>query len=157
MTHSTPGISGYDPVSYFTKGMAQRGSGYHVADHEGVTYAFASEENKELFQASPNKYAPAYGGWCAYGVAVGKKFVADPTVWKIVDGTLYLNLDRGIQSKWNKDIPGHIETGNANWKGIKDKAPGRFVMKAEYARGVKSHGPFPPRTIFKRKRRNESC
>ena len=123
VTHSTPGIGGYDPVSYFTKGTAQRGSGYHVADYQGVTYAFVSEENKELFEANPGKYAPAYGGWCAYGVAVGKKFVADPEVWKIVKGKLYLNLDRDIQAKWDKDIPGYIKTGNDNWKEIRDKAP----------------------------------
>ena len=123
VVHSTPGISGYDPVSYFTEGKPQRGSGYHVADYKGVTYAFASEEHKDMFEANPEKYAPAYGGWCAYGVAVGKKFVTDPEVWKIVNGKLYLNLDRGIQSKWNKDIPGYIKTGNENWKEIRDKAP----------------------------------
>ncbi len=123
VTHSTPGISGYDPVSYFTEGRPQRGSGYHVADYRGVTYAFTSEEHKEMFEANPEKYTPAYGGWCAYGVAVGKKFVADPKVWKIVNGTLYLNLDRDIQSKWKKDIPGYIKTGDQNWTEIRDKAP----------------------------------
>lgn len=122
VTHSTPGISGYDPVSYFTEGTPQRGSGYHVADYQGVTYAFASADNKETFQANPSKYAPAYGGWCAYGVAVGKKFVADPEVWKIVKGKLYVNLDRDIQSKWNEDIPGYIDTANANWNEIRDTA-----------------------------------
>ena len=123
VTHSTPGISGYDPVSYFTKGRPQRGSGYHVTDYKGVTYVFASEEHKELFEANPEKYTPAYGGWCAYGVAVGKKFVADPEVWKIVNGTLYLNLDRDIQTKWKKDIPGYIKTADQNWTEIRDKAP----------------------------------
>ena len=123
VVHNLPGISGYDPVSYFTEGKPQRGSGYHVADYQGVTYAFASEEHKDMFEANPEKYVPAYGGWCAYGVAVGKKFVADPEVWKVVNGKLYLNLDRDIQSKWNKDIPGYIKTGNKNWKEIRDKAP----------------------------------
>ncbi len=122
-THSTPGISGYDPVAYFTEGTPQRGSGYHVSDYKGVTYAFASEEHKEMFEANPSKYAPAYGGWCAYGVAVGKKFVTDPEVWKIVKGKLYLNLDRDIQSTWAKDIPGYIQTADANWVEIQDKAP----------------------------------
>lgn len=122
-THSTPGIGGYDPVSYFLEGKPQRGSGYHVTDYKGVTYAFASEEHKEMFEANPEKYAPAYGGWCAYGVAVGKKFVADPQVWKIVNGKLYVNLDRDIQAKWNKDIPGYIQTADANWVEIQDKAP----------------------------------
>ncbi len=122
-TNSTPGIGGYDPVAYFQAGQAQRGSGYYVADYKGVSYAFTSEDNMETFEANPEKYVPAYGGWCAYGVAVGKKFVADPEVWKIVNGKLYLNLDRGIQSKWNEDIPGHIKTANENWKEIRDKAP----------------------------------
>ena len=123
VTHSTPGISGYDPVAYFTEKKPMRGSGYHVTEYKGVTYAFVSKENKEMFEGKPEKFVPAYGGYCAYGAAVGKKFVADPEVWKIVDGTLYLNLDKGIQDKWNKDIPGYIKKADANWKDIKDKAP----------------------------------
>ncbi|MGE0475032.1 MAG: YHS domain-containing (seleno)protein [Nitrospirales bacterium] len=123
VTHSTPGISGYDPVAYFTDGKPMKGSGYHVAEHKGVTYAFASKEHKNAFEANPEKYVPAYGGYCAYGVAVGKKFVSDPEAWKIVQGKLYLNLDKDIQSKWAKDIPGYIKKSEANWKEIKDKAP----------------------------------
>ena len=122
-THSTPGLSGYDPVAYFTDGKPVRGSGYHVSVHEGVTYAFASEEHQETFEANPEKYVPAYGGYCAYGVAAGKKPVADPEVWRIVDGKLYVNLDQNIQSKWAKDIPGYIKKADANWVEIKDKAP----------------------------------
>ena len=121
--HSTPGLGGYDPVSYFIEAKPARGSGYYVTVHDGVTYAFASEAHLKLFTANPQKYLPAYGGYCAYGVAVGKKFVTDPEVWKIVDGILYLNLDKGIQHKWEKDIPGHIRKANANWPDIKDKAP----------------------------------
>jgi YHS domain-containing protein len=123
VSHSTPGLSGYDPVAYFTEGKPMKGSGYHVAEHEGVTYAFATKEHKEMFKANPGKYVPAYGGYCAYGVAVGKKFVSDPEAWKIVQGKLYLNLDRDIQSKWVKDIPGYLKKSEANWKEIKDKAP----------------------------------
>ena len=123
VTYSTPGISGYDPVAYFTDGKPMKGSGYHVAEYQGVTYVFASKEHKNMFEAHPEKYVPAYGGYCAYGVAVGKKFVSDPEAWKIVQGKLYLNLDRDIQSKWVKDIPGYIKKSEANWKEIKDKAP----------------------------------
>ncbi|GJL55379.1 MAG: hypothetical protein NPIRA02_25110 [Nitrospirales bacterium] len=122
-TNSTPGISGYDPVGYFTEGKPMKGSGYHVAEFDGVTYAFVSEEHKDMFEGNPEKYVPAYGGYCAYGVAVGKKFVSDPEAWKIVDGRLYLNLDQDIQSKWLKDIPGYIEQSEANWKEIKGRAP----------------------------------
>jgi YHS domain-containing protein len=121
VTHSTPGISGYDPVAYFTDGKPVRGSGYHVAIQDGVTYVFANAEHKKLFIANPNKYLPAYGGYCAYGVSVGKKFVADPEVWKVVAGTLYLNLDKGIQDKWQKDVPGNIKKADKNWGEIKDK------------------------------------
>ncbi|GJL64852.1 MAG: hypothetical protein NPIRA04_35060 [Nitrospirales bacterium] len=122
-TKSTPGISGYDPVAYFTEGKPMKGSGYHVVDYHGVTYVFANEDHKEMFEANPDKYVPAYGGYCAYGVAVGKKFVSDPEAWKIVEGRLYLNLDRDIQNKWLKDIPGYIEQSEENWKDIKGKAP----------------------------------
>ena len=122
-SYSTPGISGYDPVAYFADGKAVRGSGYHVAVVDGVTYAFASVEHKKQFEANPQKYLPAYGGYCAYGLGVGKKFVADPEVWKIVNGILYLNLDKGIQEKWEKDIPGYIKKGDANWATMKDKKP----------------------------------
>ncbi|WP_342348956.1 YHS domain-containing (seleno)protein [uncultured Nitrospira sp.] len=123
VTNSTPGISGYDPVAYFMDGKPMRGSGYHVAEHEGVTYAFGTKEHKEMFEANPGKYVPAYGGYCAYGVAVGKKFVSDPEAWEIVQGKLYLNLDRDIQGKWAKDIPGYLKKFEANWKETKDKAP----------------------------------
>lgn len=122
--HSTPGLSGYDPVAYFTDAKPIRGSGYHTAVYDGITYAFATAEHRTMFLANPQKYLPAYGGYCAYGVAIGKKFVADPEVWRVQDGTLYLNLDRDIQMKWEKDLPGYIRKGNANWSDIRDKAPG---------------------------------
>ena len=120
-SHSTPGLSGYDPVAYFTDGKPVRGSGFHVAVVDGVTYAFASAEHQKMFEANPQKYLPAYGGYCAYGLGVGKKFVADPEVWRIVEGKLYLNLDKGIQQKWEKDIPGFIKKGDSNWVTMKDK------------------------------------
>ena len=123
VTHSTPGINGYDPVAYFTDGQPMKGSGYHVAEFRGVTYVFASKEHQEMFEDNPEKYVPAYGGYCAYGVAVGKKFVSDPEAWRIVQGKLYLNLDKNIQSKWQKDIPEYIKKAEANWPNIKDKAP----------------------------------
>ncbi len=122
-THSTPGLSGYDPVAYFTDGKPMKGSGFHTAVYEGVTYAFASEEHQKQFQANPRKFLPAFGGYCAYGLAVGKKFVADPEVWRIVQGKLYLNLDKSIQRKWEKDITGYINQAEVNWTKIRDRAP----------------------------------
>jgi YHS domain-containing protein len=121
--HSTVGVSGYDLVSYRTGEKPVRGNGNHVAVHDGVTYLFASEANRKQFEADPEKYLPAFGGYCAYGVAVGKKFVGDPDVWEIVDGRLYLNLDNKIKGLWTKDIPGNIEKANAKWPRIKDEMP----------------------------------
>ena len=67
-----------------------------------------------------------YGGYCAYGVALGKKFWGDPEVWEIVDGTLYLNLDKSIQQEWDKDKAGYITKAGSNWPAIKDKSPGEL-------------------------------
>lgn len=122
-TVNTVGVNGYDLVTYHSEKRPLRGNGNYVSVHDGVTYLFTSESNKKKFDKNPEKYLPAYGGWCAYGVAVGKKFAADPEVWEIVDGKLYLNLDSGIKKEWRKDIPGNIKKANANWKKIRDKSP----------------------------------
>ena len=120
---ATIGVSGYDVVSYHTEKRPLRGNGHFVSEYDGVAYLFANEDNKQRFDANPEQYVPAYGGFCAFGVSVGKKFYADPEVWRIVDGTLYLNLDARIQQEWLKDVPGRIKTANANWATIKDTAP----------------------------------
>ena len=116
---STVGAGGYDVVSYHT-GNPQPGTGFNKSVHDGVTYVFISEENKDTFEKNPHKYLPAYGGYCAYGVAVGQKFVASPEVWKIEDGVLYFNLDKNIQAKWEEDLNGHINKADKNWKQIKN-------------------------------------
>ena len=121
---ATAGAGGYDPVAYFTESKAVKGSGRYTAEHRGVTYLFSNEANRDAFKKDPARYLPAYGGYCAYGVAIGKKFWADPAVWEIVDGTLYLNLDKPIQQEWDKDKPGYITKADSNWGSIKDKSPG---------------------------------
>lgn len=120
VAHSTVGVGGYDLVSYRTGEKPVRGNGNHVVVHDGVTYLFQSEENKEAFETDPARFLPAYGGYCAYGVAVGKKFVGDPDVWAIVDDRLYLNLDTKIQGLWTKDVPGHIAKADAKWSKIRE-------------------------------------
>ena len=112
------GVQGYDLVAYHTKSKALRGNGHNVAVHDGISYQFMNADNRKAFEENPAKYLPAYGGYCAFGVAKGKKFSADPTVWKVVDGTLYLNLDKKIQGLWNEDIPGLIKDADKNWSGI---------------------------------------
>jgi len=119
----TTGMQGYDLVSYHTSKRPLHGNGHFLAVHDSVTYLFVNEENQAAFERDPQKYLPAYGGYCAFGVSVGKKFVGDPEVWRLVDGRLYLNLDENIQDQWLKDVPGRIKTANENWQRIKDKPP----------------------------------
>ena len=121
--HSTPAVQGYDVVTYHTDKRPLRGNGNFVANHDGATYQFSSKENLALFKADPEKYVPAYNGYCAFGVSVGKKFIGDPEVWRVVDGKTYLNLDAGIQNEWLKDVPGRIKTADKTWKKIKHKSP----------------------------------
>ena len=80
-----------------------------------VNYLFVSKANADSFAADAEKYLPAYGGYCAYGAAVGKKFIADPTVWEVVDGRLYLNLDNGVKKIWLQDTAGNIASADAQW------------------------------------------
>lgn len=115
-------IHGYDPVAYHTDGVAMVGSAKHTAVHEGAAYRFVSQANRERFETSPGKYVPRYGGFCAFGVSVNKKFDGDPRVWEIVDGKLYFNLDPEIQSTWAEDIPGNVRKADHNWSRIRDKA-----------------------------------
>lgn len=116
-------VRGHDVVAYFTESKPVRGNSKFAVIHKEATYRFASQANLDAFKANPAKFEPAYGGYCAYGVAVGAKFDGDPNNWKIVDGKLYLNLDDGIQETWLKDVPGNIKKAEANWPGIKGKAP----------------------------------
>lgn len=120
---STTGVAGYDLVSYQNGKRPIRGNGHFLSVQNGVTYLFANADNKADFDRNPGKYLPAYGGYCAFGVSVGKKFVGDPEVWRIIDGALYLNLDENIQDQWLKDVPGRIKTANTNWTKIRNKAP----------------------------------
>lgn len=111
-------IEGYDPVAYFTDGRPVAGSKEHTFDWRGATWRFATAEHRDLFAAEPEKYAPQYGGYCAWAVANGYTASIDPEAWKIVDGKLYLNYDKDVQKKWSEDIPGNIAKGDANWPGL---------------------------------------
>jgi len=114
-------IEGYDPVAYFTDGKPVEGDSDYSYEWMDATWYFASAENRDLFAADPEKYAPQYGGYCAYAVSQGGTATIDPEAWRIEDGKLYLNLNKDIQATWMKDIPGYIEKANANWPGIREK------------------------------------
>jgi len=111
-------IKGYDVVAYFTQGKPVEGSSDHEFEWNGATWRFASAEHKQLFAKDPAKYAPQYGGFCAFGVSRGYAVGVDPEAWRIVDGKLYLNYDRNVQAEWLKDIPGYIAKADANWPKI---------------------------------------
>ena len=111
-------MRGYDPVAYFEVSAPTPGHAEFAAVHEGATYYFASRENREAFEDDPERYAPAFGGYCAYGVSVGKKFDADPRYWTISGGRLYLNLNQEISRTFGEDVAGHVAEAETQWKKI---------------------------------------
>jgi YHS domain-containing protein len=119
-TLAGPGLAvhGYDAVSFFS-GSPAIGSDKFAVAHDGATYRFASQSNLDAFNADPGRYEPAYGGFCAYGAALGKKFDGDPKYWRVVDGKLYLNLNADIQAKWSEDVAGNLKTADQKWSRIK--------------------------------------
>ncbi|MEP3299105.1 MAG: YHS domain-containing (seleno)protein [Pseudoruegeria sp.] len=112
-------ISGYDPVGYFSDSEATKGSEEYTATYKNAIYHFSSAENRDLFRAAPSSYAPQYGGYCAFGVTMEKKFDVDPEAWRIVDNKLYLNLNKDVQKRWLTDVPGYIANANDIWPDIK--------------------------------------
>src|SRR5512139_2068111 len=109
-------IKGYDTVAYFKAGKAVKGSESFTFRWHDMTWHFSTKENRDLFAASPEKYAPQYDGWCAWAMTEARLAVTDPEVWTIVDGKLYLNCSREAYGKWSRDIPGHIKKADAIWK-----------------------------------------
>lgn len=108
-------IRGYDPVAYFAEGKPVKGNAQFTHAWKGATWRFASAANRDRFAAAPEKYAPQYGGYCAYGVASGYAVKTEPDAWRVVDGKLYLNYDRGVQASWAKDPAGYIRKADDNW------------------------------------------
>ncbi|SFC07083.1 YHS domain-containing (seleno)protein [Pseudoalteromonas denitrificans] len=111
-------LHGYDAVSYFTKNKPTKGSHSYTATHKSAIYQFASEQNRDKFKANPAKYAPQFGGFCAMGAALNKKLDVDPMAYRVVEGKLYLNLNKAVQKKWLTDLSGNLETANRVWFGI---------------------------------------
>lgn len=114
-------IEGTDPVAYFKQGRAVKGSGDFTHKWNGATWRFASQANRDAFAAAPQQYAPQFGGYCAWAVSQGYTASIDPEAWSIVDGKLYLNYSKGVQTQWKQDIPGNIAKAEANWPGIAKK------------------------------------
>jgi YHS domain-containing protein len=109
-------IKGYDAVAYFKAGKAVQGSASFTFQWHDLTWHFSTKENRDLFAASPEKYAPQYDGYCAWAMTETRLAVTDPEVWTIVDGKLYLNCSKEAYEKWSRDIPGHIKKADAIWR-----------------------------------------
>jgi YHS domain-containing protein len=114
-------IKGYDPVAYFTEKMPVKGNKDFQYEWSGAKWRFASEENMETFKGDPEKYAPRYGGHCAFGVANGYLVNIDPDAWTVYEGRLYLNYSLSVREQWKEDIPGNIRKADANWPNLKEE------------------------------------
>jgi len=120
---STPdgAIRGYDPVAYFTKGKPIKGDSKISFHWNNAEWYFSSEQNRDAFKTSPEKYAPQFGGYCAYGVADNHKAPTQPEAWTIVDGKLYLNYNLDVKTLWSKDQAGFIKKADALWPEVMKK------------------------------------
>ena len=114
-TKNDVAIDGTDPVAYFNESKPVQGSSQYKHQWKGTTWYFSSAENRDLFAQSPEKYAPQYGGYCAFAMANGDLVPIDPEAWSIVDGKLYLNYNQQVKSRWEKDIPGYIAKADQKW------------------------------------------
>jgi YHS domain-containing protein len=111
-------ILGYDPVAYFTDKKPVMGQDGYSFEWMGAKWKFASQAHLELFKAAPEKYAPQYGGYCAYGVAQGNLVSIEPDKFRVEGGKLYLNYNAEVQAKWVQDIPGFIKQADAKFAAL---------------------------------------
>ena len=115
-------LAGYDVVAYFTLSKAVEGNAEFTATHDGAIYRFSSQENRDLFNVNPSHYAPQYGGFCAYGAALGKKFDVDGKAFEIVDGKLYVNKNLDVYEIWVEEKAENIIAADMKWVTIEDIA-----------------------------------
>ena len=119
-------LAGHDAVAYHTEGKAIVGKAQYTVSHNNAIYRFSSSANRDKFRANPEKYAPAYGGYCAYGLSLGKKFSVDGKAFEIVNGILYVNKNLAVYKTWRKDIPGNIKKADAKWPQVKNTDPAKL-------------------------------
>lgn len=116
------GLHGADPVALVKSGTVVQGSSDLAATHEGVAYYFSSQANLDAFKAKPAGYAPEYGGFCAYGAAISKKFDGNPNYAAVEGGKLYVFLNKKVLEAFNKDKAGTLAKADGNWPKIEHKA-----------------------------------
>lgn len=108
-------IQGYDPVAFFTDHKPVKGDPKYLLKQDGAIYFFASQAHKDLFKASPARYEPEFGGYCAYGVSRNKLVEIDVDAFQIVDGRLLLQYSKGVRDSFNKDTKGNLIKAESNW------------------------------------------
>lgn len=111
-------LRGYDAVAYWTERRPVRGAAGFTHRWNGAEWRFSSAAHRDAFAKDPSRYAPRFGGYCAYAVSRGYTADGDPNVWRIVGGHLYLNYSKRAQSLWEEDVPGNIAKGGRNWPGV---------------------------------------
>lgn len=114
-------IKGYDPVAYFKEGKPVKGNTNYVYRWREADWHFSKKENLDAFKSAPEKFAPQYGGYCAYGTSQGYKAETAPDAWTVANGKLYLNYNTEVKTMWTKDQKAFIEKADANWPKIKSK------------------------------------
>jgi YHS domain-containing protein len=116
---SNKALGGYDTVSYFTDNEPAKGSSKYTTKYKGADWYFVSQTHLDLFKAEPEKYAPQYGGYCAWALSANNSFASgDPTQWAIVDNKLYLNYDKSVKAKWDAKRAFHIVQADRNWPAL---------------------------------------
>ncbi|WP_026959737.1 YHS domain-containing (seleno)protein [Aliagarivorans taiwanensis] len=118
---SNKAIRGYDPVAYFTQQAAVKGSKQYTLEWQGADWLFSSAENLAAFEAEPERYAPQYGGYCAYALANDELAPIDPEQFTIVDGKLYLNYSAKIQQRWLKNRDEYISDADGHWPTVLER------------------------------------
>ena len=113
-------LAGHDAVAYFTVGKPVVGNAEITAVYNDAIYRFSSEQHRDMFVANPEKYAPAYGGFCAFGTTFGKKFDVNGKAFEIVDGVLYVNKNEDVYNAWIKDVPKHLNEADKAWPEIEN-------------------------------------
>ncbi len=133
-------LKGYDPVAYFAEGAPAAGDPAISYRWQGATWYFATTAHREVFVANPARYAPQYGGYCAFALSRGRTADADPGQWAIVHGKLYVNNNALAKKFWDQSRPGNIEAGDSNWPLI-PKYPVGSEPGSAVAEGARNSAP----------------
>ena len=119
--HGDVAILGHDPVAYFTDGKPVKGQDEWITERMGAKWKFANSTHRDLFNSSPERYAPQYGGYCAYGVSQDNLVSIEPDKFKIIDGKLYLNYNASVQATWLKDPAAYIKLADTKFQALLKK------------------------------------